>query len=188
MKLRSLFAVFALAAFAATSAVAASDKEAKQVEVKKATAAALEKFYKERPALQKEVTGAPGYAVCTTYGVSFIVGGAGGTGLVHDNAATKDYYMNMGKASAGLQVGLAQQDTLIVFKSQKALQQFVDKGWEFGGGAAVGAGAAGKSIEVPGGGGENLIADALYYTLTKNGLQAGGAVAGTKFWKDNGLN
>jgi hypothetical protein len=30
--------------------------------------------------------------------------------------------------------------------------------------------------------------DALYYTLTKNGLQAGGAVAGTKYWKDKELN
>jgi hypothetical protein len=48
--------------------------------------------------------------------------------------------------------------------------------------------AAGTSIEVPGGGGENLIADALYYTFTKNGLQAGGAVAGTKFWKSGDLN
>jgi lipid-binding SYLF domain-containing protein len=30
--------------------------------------------------------------------------------------------------------------------------------------------------------------DASYYTLTKNGLQPGVAVAGTKFWKDKELN
>ena len=186
MKLRSVFAVFALAAFAATSAVAASDKEAKQAEVKKATAAALDKFYKERPALQKEVTGAPGYAVFTTYGVSFIVGGGGGTGLAHDNATKKVVYMNMGKASAGLQVGLAQQDTLIVFKSKPALQKFVDKGWEFGGGGAISAGAAGHTAG--GGTGEQTIADAMTYTLTKNGLDVGGALQGAKFWKDKDLN
>ena len=48
------------------------------------------------------------------------------------------------------------------------------------------AGAAGKSVGAAGG--ENVIADASYYTLTKNGLQAGVAVAGTKFWKDKELN
>ena len=36
--------------------------------------------------------------------------------------------------------------------------------------------------------GEQVISDATYYTLTKNGLQAGVAVAGTKFWKDKELN
>ena len=34
----------------------------------------------------------------------------------------------------------------------------------------------------------HTIADASYYTLTKNGLQAGVAVAGTKYWKDKELN
>ena len=36
--------------------------------------------------------------------------------------------------------------------------------------------------------GENAIADASCYMLTKNGLQAGIAVAGTKYWKDKELN
>jgi lipid-binding SYLF domain-containing protein len=96
--------------------------------------------------------------------------------------------MNMAQASVGAQIGAAQTETLIIFKSPSALAHFVDKGWEFGGGGTVGAGIDGKSAELPGGGGENVIADALYYTLTKNGIQAGGAVAGTKFWKDKALN
>lgn len=186
MKIRSFLATAAALVFVATAAMAATDKAAKQAEIRKATAASLEKFYKERPALQKEVAGAPGYAVFTTYGVSFIVGGGGGTGLAHDNAAKKDWFMNMGKASAGFQVGLAQQDTLIVFSSKKALQQFVDKGWEFGGGGAISAGAGGHTAG--GGTGEQTIADAMTYTLTKNGLDVGGALQGAKFWKDKDLN
>ena len=35
---------------------------------------------------------------------------------------------------------------------------------------------------------QTAIADASYYMLTKNGLQAGIAVAGTKYWKDKELN
>ena len=87
---------------------------------------------------------------------------------------------------AGLQIGAAQNETLIIFKSQKAMEQFVNSGWEFGGGGTAQAGVAGNQAGA--GGGENIIADASYYTLTKNGLEAGGALAGTKFWKDKELN
>ena len=167
---------------------AETDANAKRAEVRKAAQASLARFYKENPKLKAEVDRAPGYAVFTTYGVSFIVGGSGGTGLAHDRKTGRDTFMSMAQASVGVQLGASQSETLIIFKSPAALAQFVDKGWEFGGGARAEAGAAGKSVSVPGGGGENLIADALYYTLTKNGLQAGGAVAGTKFWKDKDLN
>ena len=167
---------------------AAADTNAKRAEVRKAAQATLERFYKANPKLKAEVDKAPGYAVFTTYGVSFLVGGSGGTGLAHDAKTKRDTYMSMAQASVGLQVGASQSETLIIFKSPAAFTQFVDKGWEFGGGARAEAGAGGKSVSLPGGGGENLIADALYYTLTKNGLEAGGAVAGTKFWKDKDLN
>jgi lipid-binding SYLF domain-containing protein len=136
--------------------------------------------------LQSEVANAPGYAVFTTYGVSFLVGGAGGTGLVHDNRSKVDTYMDMAQASAGVQIGAAQSDTLIVFKTPEALRTFVDKGWVAGGGGIVQAGAKGESVGQAAG--ENVIADAKYYTLTKNGLQAGAAAAGTKYWKSAELN
>jgi lipid-binding SYLF domain-containing protein len=66
------------------------------------------------------------------------------------------------------------------------MEDFIAKGWEFAGGGGAAAGAAGKTAG--GQAGEQVINDALYYTLTKNGLQAGGAVAGTMFWKDKELN
>jgi lipid-binding SYLF domain-containing protein len=170
----------------AGGAQAETDKAGKQAELRKAAQTALDKFYKAKPALRDQVAKAPGYAVFTTYGLSFFVGGAGGKGLVHDAKTKHDTFMDMAQASAGLQAGVAQSETLIVFKSQKAMEQFVEKGWEFGGGGAASAGVADKSVGA--GSGENLIAEASYFTLTKNGLQAGGAVAGTKFWKDKDLN
>jgi len=75
MKRRSLIALAAAFAVLALPA-AAADKAAQQAEVKKATAASLEKFYKSKPELKADVAKAPGYAVFTTYGLSFLVGKA----------------------------------------------------------------------------------------------------------------
>jgi lipid-binding SYLF domain-containing protein len=187
MRFRSLLALFATAlAFCATGTTSAADKASKQAEVRKASAAALEKFYKADPKLKSEVAKAPGYAVFTSFGMSFLIGGSGGSGIAHDNAAKKDTFMSMAQASAGVQAGIAQNDVLLVFKTGKALRNFIDKGWEVGAGAAVSAGARGKTAG--GGGGEQFVNDARYYTLTKRGLEIGGAVAGTKFWKDKDLN
>ncbi|MGH7187206.1 MAG: YSC84-related protein [Pseudomonadota bacterium] len=187
MKLHHLLTTGVLAlSLAGGNALAQADKAKKQAELQKVTQTSLEKFYKANPNLKADVSKAPGYAVFTTYGLSFIIGGAGGKGLVHDMKTRKDTYMDMAQASAGLQIGIAENETLIIFKSQKAMEQFVNSGWEFGGGGTAQAGVAGKQAGA--GGGENLIADASYYTLTKNGLQAGGALAGTKFWKDKELN
>lgn len=187
MKLHKMFTVGALIlTFAAGSAFAQADKAKKQAEIRKVTQASLEKFYKSDPKLKSEVAKSPGYAVFSTYGFSFLLGGAGGSGLVRDAKTKKETFMNMAQASAGVQIGASQTDTLIIFKTAKAMEQFVNSGWEFGGGGGAEAGVAGKSAG--GSAGENVIADAMYYTYTKNGLQAGGAVAGTKFWKDKDLN
>ncbi|HTO46839.1 MAG TPA: YSC84-related protein [Burkholderiales bacterium] len=187
MKLLSLLTAAAVSlSLVAGSALAQSEKAKKQAEIRKVTAASMEKFYKADPKIKEELAKAPGYAVFTTYGLSFIVGGQGGKGLAHNAKTKKDVFMEMAQASAGFQAGIAQTETLIIFKTAKALQQFEDKGWEASGGGQMAAGAAGKSVGA--GGGEQAIADASYYTLTPNGLQAGIAVAGTKFWKDKDLN
>ena len=170
---------------AAGSALAQDEKANKQSEVRKVTSTSLEKFYKADPKLKGEVAKAPGYAVFTTYGLSFIVGGAGGKGLAHDNKTKKDTFMHMAQASAGAQIGIAESETLIVFASQKDFGEFITKGWEASGGGSVQAGAGGKSVG-PASGGQG--AEAKTYTLTKNGLQVGMAVAGAKFSKDDDLN
>jgi len=164
----------------------AQDKAAKQAEVLKATSAALERFYAKNPKLKTAVAKAPGYAVFTTYGVSFLVGGSGGTGVVHDNKTKKDTFMKLGSASVGFQLGAAENDVLVIFKTPKAMQGFVDKGWDVAGGATAQAAAGGKG----GGGGQggSAMGDLQTYTLTKNGLEAGLSIGGVKAWKDDELN
>ena len=187
MKLFSVLSIAVLAlSLGACSTMTPSEKDSKRGEIRGATQHSLKKFYNADPKLQSEVASSPGYAIFTTYGISFLIGVAGGSGLVHNNRTNTDTFMNAAQASAGLQAGAAQQDTLIIFKTENAMQQFVDKGWVAGGGAVAQAGAKGESVGP--GTGENVIADAKYYTLTPNGLQAGVAAAGTKYWKDQELN
>jgi len=169
---------------AAGNALADDAKAKKQAEVRAATHTSLEKFYKADPKLKADVQKAPGYAVFTTFGISFLVGGGGGTGLAHNNKTKKDTFMSMAQGSAGMQAGLAESETLFIFHDAKALEEFVNKGWSGGGGGALQAGAGGKSVGAAGGGTPGM----AYYTLTKNGLQAGVALEGSKFWKDKDLN
>lgn len=187
MKLYRVLGLGVLSLSLLSGVAAAADKEAKKAEVAKSTQAALEHFYKAKPELKAAVEKAPGYGVFTTYGVSFLVGGAGGTGLVHDNAAKKDTYMSVGGASAGLQLGASQTEMLIIFKTAAAMNKFIENGWVGSGTAKAGAGA-GASGSVGGGRGSNAMEDAESYTYTKKGLEAGLALGGAKFWKDKDLN
>jgi lipid-binding SYLF domain-containing protein len=187
MSIRELWMVAAVTVsfLASGSAAMADDKAKNQAEVREKAQRTLSDFYKADPNLKGEVDKAAGYAVFTTYGLSFIVGGAGGKGLAHNNKTNKDTFMDLALASAGVQVGASDTRYLFVFSDPKALQQFIDKGWTAGGAASAAAGA-GEDRTVGGGTGE--FAGGRLYTLTKAGLQAGGAVQGTKVWKDKKLN
>src|SRR3954465_10134483 len=106
--LAALGATLVLSACLPSFAATQSDKQA---EVRAAVAASLEKIYKVQPRIKAEVAAAPGYAVFTTYGVSFVFGGAGGTGMAHDQQSGKDTYMSVAQATAGLQAGMSERDT-----------------------------------------------------------------------------
>ena len=164
----------------------AQDKAAKQAEVIKKTQATMERFYAKKPELKAAVANAPGYAVFTTYGISFGIGGGGGTGVVHDNKTKHNTFMSVGGASIGFQLGASQTELLIIFKTVGAMNKFIESGWAGGASATASAGASGATA---GGGREAAAGDAAeVYTLTKTGLEAGLAVGGSKFWKDKDLN
>ena len=185
MNVRKLITLGAtLLSFVAAGTVVAQDKAAKQAEIKAKAMQTLEDFYKADPKLKDAVAKAPGYAVFTTYGLSFLIGGSGGKGMVYDAKTRKDTFMDMAQATAGLQIGASESDTLIIFKNEKALNQFIDKGWD----ASLGGGVAAGTGDKTAGKGEGTFTGGNMLMLTKSGIQAGAALAGTKAWKDKELN
>ena len=183
MKLTKWLAAGATLLAFGLSTAGAADK-AKQEEVLKAANAAMEAFYKADPKVKAEVDKAPGYAVFTTYGLSFLVGGAGGKGVVHDRATKHNTFMDMALASAGLQIGASETRYLFIFKDKASMQQFIDKGWDASAAVAGSAGTGSKSD----GGSMGAFTGGKFYQLTKTGLQVGVAASGTKVWKDKELN
>ena len=122
---------------------------------------------------------APGYAVFTTYGISFLLGGAGGKGLVHDNKTKKNTYMEMGSASVGAQIGASENDVLIVFKTAAVMNDFVNKGWD-GQRRRHGTGRRGQQEGVAAAVAATQWTMSHTFTLTKNGLEAGLSIGGVK--------
>jgi lipid-binding SYLF domain-containing protein len=186
MKFQRFLGLGVLSLSLLASGAFADDKSTKQAEVVNKTNAALERFYKAKPDLKAAVAKAPGYGIFTTFGISFLIGGSGGSGLVHDNKTKKNTYMKVGGASAGIQLGASQTEVLIVFKTPAAMNQFITSGWEVSGSATASAGASGATAG--GGKGESAMDGADTYTMTKNGLEVGLAAGASKFWKDSDLN
>jgi lipid-binding SYLF domain-containing protein len=174
------------ALLAVGTGVQAQDKGAKQKEVKEKAMEALQDFYKADPKLKDAVTTAPGFAVFTTYGLSFGFGGAGGKGIAREAATGKETYMSIAQASAGLQLGASDTRYLFVFSSPQELNEFMTKGWDASAAASAGAGAGSKEANAKAGAGG--FTGGKMFALTKTGLQVGAAVSGMKAWKDNDLN
>ena len=162
------------------------DPQARRAELRKMCDEALATVYKAKPAVKGDIAKAAGYGCFTSFGMSFFVGCAGGQGLVHSNKDKTDTYMNMAQASGGLDFGIKHYREVLVFKDAKTLQQFVDKGWEFGGAGTATAAAGGKGAKA-----EQTQIDSSaidVYPLTNTGLAVGVAAAGRKYWKDDALN
>ena len=183
MKRRKLLVISAALTSLLASGAYAQDKAAQQAEVKAKAMQALQDFYKSDPKIKGAVSKAPGYAVFTTYGLSFGLGGAGGKGIAHDSKSKKDTYMSMAQASAGLQIGASDTRYLFIFNDTKSLADLIDKGWDVSVGAGAGTGKDDANVKA----GAIAFTGGNAYVLTKAGLQAGVALGDSKVWKDKEL-
>jgi lipid-binding SYLF domain-containing protein len=94
--------------------------------------------------------------------------------------------MKMALGGIGLGLGAKDYRQVLIFNSEKVLKKFVESGWEFGGhaDAAAKAGESGGELSAEGAIGSDIEA----YSMTESGLALQATVAGTKYWKDKGLN
>lgn len=173
-------------------ALASAEKSPEQIEqaqakIRDGSDDILAQLYAIEPSARKQIASAYGYAVFSTFGMKLMVaGGDNGKGLAVSHKPRREVFMRMVSVQAGLGFGIKQTQLVFVFKNQKAFDQFVDSGWEFGGQASLAAtdGADGMAID----GAVSVAPGVWLYQMTSKGLAAELAVKGTKFFRDGELN
>jgi lipid-binding SYLF domain-containing protein len=173
-----------IAGCAAPKGATIQEKRNYVLEMKSAT---LSKLYKEEPQAKSETQKSVGYGVFSSINTNlFLFSTARGYGVVKDNRTGKNIYMKMGEVGVGPGLGVKDFREIIIFNNATEFDQFVEKGWDFGGHAD----AAAKSGEKGGAvGGEVSISEGvIIYTITEAGAALQATVTGVKYWKDDELN
>ena len=147
----------------------------------------MDHLYKVQPKAKQAIQNAAGYAVFSNFGMKILfAGGGSGSGMAVDNKTRNETFMKMVEVQAGLGIGVKKFRVVFVFDTQKALNDFVNSGWEFGGQttAAAKAGDQGASLA----GAISVAPGVWMYQLTDTGLAAEITGKGTKYYKDSDLN
>jgi lipid-binding SYLF domain-containing protein len=147
---------------------------------------ALASLYEIQPSARHAIEHSAGYGVFSTFGIKvFFAGGTAGKGFVHNNWTKRYTYMRMVQVQGGRGFGASKDRVIWVFETQKALADFVNSGWDFGGKVPAAA-----MVQDTGGmfSGAVSVAPGLYlYQLVTSGAVAL-TVTGTKYFKDDELN
>jgi lipid-binding SYLF domain-containing protein len=182
----SVIALVFVCAFA-LSAPADDDKAKEQDEIRKVAQKTLQQLYKAQPAAQSALEHAAGYAVFSNMGIKILFAGSGkGKGLAVDNQTKKETFMKMVELQAGLGMGAKKFSVVFIFDNDKALNGFVNSGWDFGGQATAAAKSGDKGGSMAG---ATSVADGVWmYQMTDKGLAVEITAKGTKYYKDDDLN
>ncbi len=172
-----------------SAAFAKADAEDKRAEIREMRTTVLEELYKLHPDAKAKIKHAAGYAVFSNVGVNLVLASfAGGKGIVVTTGTLKDRetFMKMGSAGIGLGLGVKDFRAVFIFYDKDKLEDFLDKGWDFGGQADAAAKSDKKGAAL--GAAETAIPGVDIFQITKNGLALQATLQGTKYWKDKDLN
>ena len=108
--------------------------------MRQAAQTALSALYAVQPSARKSVESAAGYAAFSNFGMKILVAGSGtGKGIAVNNRTKATTYMKMAEIQAGLGFGVKKFHLVWVFENQKALDTFVNSGWQLGAQATASA-------------------------------------------------
>jgi lipid-binding SYLF domain-containing protein len=105
-----------------------------QNETRKMIQNTLQRLYKADPKIKAAIEGAAGYAIVSITGVKIVVAGSGkGEGIAVNNKSKSETFMKRIELQAGLGFGVKKVRLIFVFDNEKALNSFINSGWDFGG-------------------------------------------------------
>ena len=160
--------------------------EEERNDVRTAARNTLQELYGKQPQAKQAVESAAGHAVFSNFGMKILVAGGGtGRGLAA-NRAGQEIFMRMAEVQAGLGFGVKKFRLVWVFETQGAYDEFVNKGYEFGGQATLAAQAGGQGAAYAGA--MSVSPGVWVYQITDDGLAAELTVKGTKYYRDKDLN
>ena len=147
----------------------------------------LAKLYSERPETKSVIKNAAGYSVFSSINANvYLLGAGNGYGIAVDNSTGERTYMKMNLVGIGPGFGVKDTRSVFAFKNKKVFNDFIEKGWEFGGSADATAKSGEKGDAI---GGEAYFEDdIIVYQMTEAGVALQATISGTKYQKDNDLN
>jgi lipid-binding SYLF domain-containing protein len=218
-RLMLLALLFATTAPAGVFGPKGNDAAEKKANVLKQRDAMLTELYASKPELKASIAKSAGYATFKNTNVNLLLLATGnGYGVVKNNKTGKETFMRMGSIGGGIGAGVKDVRVIFVFHDPKALEQFVEKGWQFGGQADASAkykdtgvaaeqsakanvsakegvtGGATTAVAAGSGSGDKQSGQAAtkgameIYQFTESGIALQATVSGTKYWKDSELN
>src|SRR5205823_6368934 len=99
--------------------------------LRKMTAQTLEDLYKLQPASRESIQKSAGYAVFSNMGTNILLlSTARGAGMAVNAQTRQETFMKMISLGAGLGVGVKDYRVVFVFENQKALDSFINSGWD----------------------------------------------------------
>ena len=116
------------------------DAAQKRETIRKQSADMIAQLVATNPALGEKLKTAAGYATFSQMNINLLLlSTANGYGMLVNNKAGKDTFMRMASLGYGVGAGIRDLRVIFIFTSPGVMQQFVEQGWQFGGGADAAA-------------------------------------------------